>query len=64
MNDALEMRTVRRRRRVAAPAIAIGVALIFLVVVGYAKASGYWKGNTPESLFFDLIPNAASVSHP
>ncbi len=64
VKDALEMRTVGRRRRIAAPGIAIGVALIFLVVVGYAKAAGHWKGNTPEHLFFELIPRAASLSHP
>ncbi len=64
VKDALEMRTVRRRRRIGAPAIAIGVALLFLMVVGYAKTSGHWKGNTPEALFFELIPKAASLSHP
>ena len=64
VKDALEMRLSPHTRRVTAPAIAIGVALIFLAVVGYAKAAGHWNGNTPEQMFFQLIPNAAGFSHP
>jgi polyferredoxin len=65
VKDALEMRTVVvRRRRVPALAIAAGVAFIFLFVVGYAKTMGYWDGRVPEHVFFDLIPNAASLAHP
>ena len=64
VKDALEMRTLVSRRRVTASRIAIGVAAIFLIVVGYARLSGHWHGNTPEHVFFQLIPNAASYSHP
>lgn len=52
------------RRRLTAPQIAAGVAAIFLVIVGCAKASGHWSGNVSEEVFFHLIPNAASFSHP
>ena len=64
VKDALEMRTLVSRRRVTASRIAIGVAAIFLIVVGYARLSGHWHGNTPEHVFFQLIPNASSFSHP
>ena len=64
VKDALEMRTLVSRRRVTASQIAIGVAATFLIVVGYARLSGHWHGNTPEHVFFQLIPNAASFSHP
>lgn len=64
VKDALEMRTLVTRRRVTAPRIALGVAAFFLVAVGYAKLSGHWRGNTPEEVFFQLIPNASSYSHP
>lgn len=64
VTGALEMRTLVTRRRVTAPRIAAGVAAILLVVVGYAKLSGHWRGNTPEEMFFQLIPNASSFSHP
>lgn len=64
VKDALELRTRRRGRRVPAACVAGGVVLIFLTVVGLAKASGHWEGTTPESLLFELIPNAAGFSHP
>lgn len=64
VKDALEMRTLVRRRRVPAGLIAAGIAAIFLIVVGYAKATGSWEGRVPEHVFFELIPNAASLAHP
>jgi polyferredoxin len=64
VKDALEMRTLRRRRRITAPVIAAGVAAIFLAVVGGAKAMGYWDTNVPESIFFELIPKATTFAHP
>lgn len=64
VNDALEMRTLHRRRAITARQIAIGLATILLVVIGYARLSGHWNGSTPEHVFFQLIPNAASFSHP
>lgn len=64
VKDALEMRTRSTRRRLPAIAIAGGVTLIFLLVVGGAKAMGYWNGAIPERVFFELIPSAASFAHP
>jgi polyferredoxin len=65
VKDALELRVqVGGRRRITAPQIAAGVAAIFIVVVMYAKTAGYWSSNIPDQQFFDLIPNAASLTHP
>jgi hypothetical protein len=79
VKDALDMRLLpltlseatRRRqraeskgRRVPAGVIAAGVVAIFLMVVGYAKATGSWEGRVPEHVFFELIPNAARYAHP
>ena len=64
VKDALDMRTLAGCRRIPALAIAAGAALIFLTVVGTAKALGHWEGSVPEHLFFELIPNAASFAHP
>ena len=65
VKDALEMRVlVGRRRRVPVGVIAVGVALIFFAVVGYAKTSGHWIGQVPEHVFFELIPNASRYAHP
>ncbi len=52
------------RSRGAEGNIAAGATAVFLLVVGYAKASGTWEGRVPEQLFFDLIPNAGSYAHP
>jgi polyferredoxin len=64
VKDALEMRTIVGHRRVAARHVAIGLALIFAVVVGYAKASGLWSGTVSEDAFFRLVPQATTLSHP
>jgi polyferredoxin len=64
VKDALEMRTVIGHRRVPAATIAVGVATIFLLVVGYAKTAGHWDGKVPEQVFFELIPKAKSLAHP
>ena len=64
VQDALEMRTLVRKRRLPAPAIAAGVAVVLLLFVGYAKVMGYWEGRVPEEVFFELIPNADQLAHP
>ena len=64
VRDALEMRTLVGRRRVTAPRIALGVALIFVAVVGYARAAGHWHGRVSEHVFYELVPMAGSLSHP
>jgi polyferredoxin len=64
VKDALEMRTVVRQRRLPAMTVAAGVAVIFLLIVGYAKTAGHWDGKVPEHVFFELIPNADTFAHP
>lgn len=64
VKDALEMRTLVTRRRVAAPRIALGLAIIFVAVVGYAKTIGAWHGQVSEQVFFELIPKASTLTHP
>lgn len=67
VKDALELRTlplVRTRRRLPAWAVATGVTLIFLAVVGYARVTGGWHTDVPEAIFYDLIPRAGEFGHP
>ena len=64
VKDALDMRTLRRRRRLPPATIAAGIVLVFALVVGYAKASGHWNSATSEAVLFDLVPRANSFSHP
>jgi polyferredoxin len=64
VKDALEMRTLVRRRRITAPRIALGVVGVFLLAVAVARFTGHWAGTTPEDRLFTLIPNAAALAHP
>ncbi len=50
--------------RVPAWAVAVGVAALFLGVVGYAKAAGFWNGEIPNSVYQQIIPHADEVGHP
>lgn len=50
--------------RLPAWAISIGIAVLFLGIVGYAKASGHWNGNVPDSVYRQLVPQADETSHP
>ncbi len=64
VKDALEMRTLPRGRKITAVQIAAGVTVIFVLTVTAARVSGHWSGNVPERIFYDLIPNASTLSHP
>ena len=64
VKDALEMRTLHRRRRFNAVYIASGVLAIFLMAVTVARVTGHWHSNVTESIFFELIPNVSQLSHP
>ena len=56
--------SLSRRRRVPALAVAIGVAVLFLGLVGYAKSTGHWQTKTDEAIYFELIPKASEFGHP
>ncbi len=64
VKDALEMRTLRRGRRITAVQVAAGVAAIFMLTVTAARLTGHWSGHVPERIFYELIPNASALSHP
>lgn len=50
--------------RFPAWAMALGVAVLFLGIVGYAKTAGYWNGDIPDSVYRQLVPQANEISHP
>jgi polyferredoxin len=60
---ALDM-VALRRRPVQSWIIAVAVAAIFFSLVGYAKWSGHWRSDVPNSVYERLIPNAAEYDHP
>lgn len=50
--------------RLPAWAMAAGIAILFLGIVGYAKTTGYWNGDVPDYVYRQLVPHASEVSHP
>jgi polyferredoxin len=59
---ALRMGT--KEGRMPAWAFAAGVAILFFGVVGYAKISGHWKSEIPQTVYRQLVPHANEASHP
>jgi ferredoxin len=53
-----------RRRAISGWAVAAGIAILFLGLVGYARVSGHWHTTLPAHTYFELIPNAARYGHP
>ena len=52
------------RRTVRPWMVAAGIAFVFFGFVGYAKATGHWNSNVPNSLYQRLVPNASEFEHP
>ena len=50
--------------RLPAWAMAAGIAVLFLGVVGYAKTAGYWNGSVPDYVYRQVVPQANAVGHP
>jgi len=69
-DGALSMRLPQmltpNKARLAVPgwAIAAGVAVLFLGVAGFAKATGHWKSPISDTVYQRLVPNADQAAHP
>jgi polyferredoxin len=50
--------------RFPAWSMAVGIAVLFLGIVGYAKTAGYWNGEIPNFVYQQIIPHADEVGHP
>jgi polyferredoxin len=61
---ALQMSPVASKRAVPEWAIAAGIAILFLGIVGYAKSAGYWNGDIPKEVYEQFVPHANEVEHP
>ena len=55
---------VRKRGAISASSMAAEVAVLFLVIVGYAKVTDQWKTNLPRQVYLELVPNASAQEHP
>jgi polyferredoxin len=63
---ALDLTMGFKRTRTAVPAwaVAAGIMILFLGIVGYARAAGLWHTSLPDSTYFELVPRADSFEHP
>ncbi len=52
------------KRAIPSWAMAAGIAVIFLGIVGIAKLTGHWHTKIPPELYQDLILRADEFSHP
>ena len=57
-------KTVTHAKRMPAWAMAAGVAVLFLGIVGYAKAAGLWNSPIPADAYRRLVPHASEARHP
>ncbi len=62
--DALELRLMPARRALPKRALALGIAALFLLIVGYARVTGHWYPRLPQYVYMNLIPEAEAVAHP
>ena len=52
------------RRAVPAWAMAAGIAVLFLGIIGFAKTSGYWTTSISRTTYEQLVPHANEARHP
>lgn len=52
------------RRALSSWAMAAGIAVLFLGIVGFAKAAGYWNSDVPAAVYHQLVPHANEAQHP
>jgi polyferredoxin len=55
---------LRRRTPVAPWALAAAIVIVFVGVVGYARAAGYWHTSLPDLTYIELVPRADEFAHP
>jgi polyferredoxin len=44
-------------------AMAAGIAILFLGIVGFAKVAGHWDSRVPTAIYQQLVPNADQAQH-
>jgi polyferredoxin len=50
--------------KLATWAMAAGIVVLFVGIVGFAKAAGYWDSHVPRATYQQLVPNADQARHP
>ena len=50
--------------RLPAWAVAAGIAILFVGIIGFAKTAGYWNSDVPDYVYRQLVPQANEITHP
>lgn len=45
-------------------AMAVGIAVLFFGITGYARLTGHWQTHLPDSVYQHLVPHADQATHP
>jgi polyferredoxin len=66
LSMSLPQMLMPKRQRFGLPAwaMAAGIAVLFLGVAGFAKATGHWNSPIPDAVYQRLVPNADQAAHP
>jgi polyferredoxin len=56
--------TKPKNAAIPAWAMAVAIAVMFLGVAGFAKATGRWNSSIPAEVYQRLVPNADQAAHP
>ena len=66
LSMSLPQMLMPKKRRLAMPtwAMAAGIAVLFLGVAGFAKATGHWNSPISDTVYQRLVPNADQAAHP
>jgi polyferredoxin len=64
LNLALPKIADRRAHNIPVWAVAAGIALLFVGIVGFAKTTGHWNSQVPGAVYQQLVPNADQALHP
>jgi polyferredoxin len=63
-NSLPQAANLRWQRRAFKPqAVAAVLAVLFLGLIGLARATGHWQTNIPQAIYMDLVPNADKIDH-
>jgi len=54
----------RKRREIPAWSMAVGIAIVFFGLVGYAKLTHRWDTDLPKQVCLQLVPRANEQHHP
>ena len=64
LHMSLVVATPIKPARLPVWAMAAGIAALFFGIVGYAKTTGHWKSDVPDSVYRQLVPHANEARHP